>query len=215
MEILYSIRRLAAAHRPAALAGAMLLAPLLCAGCYGMQAVDVKPLEDAGMNYDALSQLKALKISAPEVSQIAGARQAGFSDTSCVQVMQIYRTRNQGFDAGDSIVGLVNAGVGEPLVLDLARMGELGPESGELEAMRLAGFSDDMLLTVAQRHSSGQPVLSGASLAGMKNLGMRSDTLLQLARRGVPDSQASAIMRARRHGAKDADILKGFAGAQD
>jgi len=79
--------------------------------------------------------------------------------------------------------------------------------------MRLAGLSDDILLAVAQRHASGQPVLSGASLAGLRNLGMRSDTLLQLAQRGVPDSQAASIMAMRRHGAKDADILKNFAGS--
>jgi hypothetical protein len=165
------------------------------------------------MTFDSISQLKGLKITAVEVPQIAQARQSGFSDADCVQVMQIYRSRKQPFDAGDAIGGLIGAGVSDGLVLDLARMNQLGLGAGELEAMRLAGLSDDILLAVAQHHAAGQPVLSGASLAGMKNLGIRSDTLLQLAQHGVSDSQAAEIMTMRRHGAKDVQILRQFAGS--
>jgi uncharacterized membrane-anchored protein len=97
--------------------------------------------------------------------------------------------------------------------LNLARLNQLGLGAGELQAMRLAGLSDDILLAVAQHHAAGQQVLSGASLAGLRNLGMRSDTLLQLAQRGVPESQAATIMSLRRHGAKDSEILRQFAGS--
>ena len=163
------------------------------------------------MSYDAIVQLKALRIAPDEVAQIAQARQSGFSDDACVQVMQTYRSRKQAFDAGGAIAGLLGAGASQSLVLSLARLNQLGLGAGELEAMRLAGLSDDILLAVAQRRASGQPVLSGASLAGMKNLGMSSSTLLELVQRGVPDSQAAQIMSARKHGAKDGQILRDFA----
>jgi hypothetical protein len=165
------------------------------------------------MNFDAVKQLKAMELTTADVSEIAQAKQAGFSDAACVQVLQIYRSRKQPFNAGDAIGGLLGAGASEALVLNLARLNQLGLGSGELEAMRLAGLPDDILLAVAQHHAAGQPVLSGASLAGLKNLGMRTDTLLQLARRGVPESDASAIMAARRHGAKDEAILRQFSGS--
>ena len=194
-------------------ASALLLVPVLCAGCHRVQPVDTLPLEASGMSYDAVSRLKALKITAVEVPEVAQARQAGFSDAACVQVMEIYRSRKQPFDAGDAIAGLIGSGVSEELVLNLARLNQLGLGAGELEAMRLAGLSDDVLLAVAQHRAAGQPVLSGASLAGLKNLGMRSDTLLQLAQRGVPDSQAAEIMTMRRRGAKDSEILREFAGS--
>jgi len=192
---------------------AVLMAAVLWAGCQRLKPVDTHALDMAGMGYDTVSQLKGLKVTQAEVAQVAEARQAGLSDAACLQVMQIYRSRKQEFDAGDSIAGLLGAGGSEELVLKLARINQLGLGAGELEAMRLAGLSDDVLLAVAQHHAAGQPVLSGASLASMKNLGMGSSTLLQLAERGVPDSQAPQIMALRRRGVRDSEILRQFAGS--
>lgn len=192
------------------LTAAMLVA-LVCAACGPAKPTITQQLDASGMSYDAIKQLKGMKIAADEVPQMAQARQSGLSDDACVQVMQIYRSRKQTFDAGGAIAGLLGAGGSENLVLSLARLNQLGLGAGELEAMRLAGLSDEILLAVAQRHASGEAVLSGASLASMKNLGMSSNTLLELVQHGVPDSQAAQIMSARKHGAKDAQILRDFA----
>jgi hypothetical protein len=186
---------------------------VFCAGCHRVQPIDTQSLDSSGMSYDTIAQLKSLGITSTEVPEIAQARQAGFSDAACLQTFQIYRSRKQSFDVGDAITGLIGAGASEDLVLNLAHINQLGLGAGELEAMRLAGLSDNILLAVAKHHAAGQSVLSGASLAGMKNLGMRSDTLLQLAQRGIPESQAATIMSERRHGANDAKILRQFAGS--
>jgi hypothetical protein len=79
--------------------------------------------------------------------------------------------------------------------------------------MRLAGFSDAIVLEVARHHAEGKPVLGGASLARMKNAGLREAALLELARRGVPDARADAILSARRRGASEAEILRRFTGS--
>jgi hypothetical protein len=179
-------------------------------GCKSMQPLDTKPLDGAGMTYDTISQLKALKITAPEVAQLSVARASGFSDASCLAVMNVYRSRSQAFDAGDDIAGLVRAQVSAQTIIELAKMNQLGLSSGELEAMRLAGLSDAILLEVARHRAANQSVLAGASLANLKNAGVRELTLLELARRGVPDSQASAILAFRRHGASDAQIISHF-----
>jgi hypothetical protein len=186
---------------------------VLCAGCHTEPAVDTKPLDAAGMSYQSVKQLQALNISTDEVAQIAKARSAGFSDNACLQIMQMYRARQHPFDAGEAVAGLLGAGASEDLVMTLARLNQLGLSAGELEAMRLAGLSDEILLTVARRRAADQAVLSGASLAGLKNLGLRSATLLALVQRGVPESQAAAIMSSRRHGANDAQILRQFSGS--
>jgi hypothetical protein len=47
----------------------------------------------------------------------------------------------------------------------------------------------------------------------MKNAGLRESTLLELARRGIPDSKAAAIIAYRRHGASDAEILRRYTGS--
>jgi hypothetical protein len=193
------------------LASAALFLALCVSGCHSVQPLDTKPLDSAGMNYDAIQQLKALQVTAPEVAQLAAARQGGFSDASCVEALKIYRGRSQPFDAGDDIAGLIRAEVSEDTILELAKLNELGLSSGELEAMRLAGLSDAILLEVARHRAAGKPVLAGASLATLKNAGVRELTLLELARRGVPDSQAASIIAARRHGATDAQILSRFA----
>jgi len=195
-----------------ALCGAAAVAFVLwLPGCHSIQPVDTKPLDSAGMNYDAIQQLKALHVTAPEVAQVAAARASGFSDADCLAVVNIYRGRSQPFDAGDDIAGLVRAQVSDDTIVELARLNELGLASGEFQAMRLAGLSDAIILEVARRRSANQPVLAGASLANLKNAGVRELTLLELARRGVPDSQAAAILAFRRHGASDAQIISRFA----
>jgi hypothetical protein len=45
----------------------------------------------------------------------------------------------------------------------------------------------------------------------LKNAGVRELTLLELAHRGVPDAQAAAILKYRRRGASDAQIISHFA----
>jgi len=185
---------------------------LLLSGCHILHPVDTKPLDAVGMSYDAVQELKSLRVSTAEVTEIAKARQSGFSDADCIDAFKIFRSRSQSFDAGDAIASLVEVSVSEDTILELARINQLGLDSGELQAMKLAGLSDDILLEVARHRAHGKPVLSGASLARLKNTGMRASTLFELAQRGVPDWQESAIVSYRRHGASDDQVLRRFAG---
>ena len=200
---------------PASLTFGLFLAllPFIVSGCHRVMPVDTAPLDAAGMSYDAIQQAKALKITASEVTELAKARQSGLSDAGCVGILQIFHGRGQAFNAGDAAAGLIQAGMGEQSVLELARLKQLGIGEGELQAMRLAGLSDDIILEVARQHAQGKAVLSGASLAEMKNTGMRNSTLLELAQRGIPDSETNAIIALRRRGANDAEILRRFSGS--
>ncbi len=183
---------------------------LSVAGCKHPIPLDTKPLDIAGMNYDAIKQLKALGMTAPEVLELARARGAGFSDPSCLESYQVIHGRGQPFNEGDAIVGLMQVGMREDDILELMKLDQLGIGVGELQAMRLAGLSDSIVLEVARHHAAGKPVLSGASLSNMRNVGLRESTLLELARRGVPDSETNTIIVLRRHGASEADILRHY-----
>jgi hypothetical protein len=191
----------------------LFLVVLVMAGCHSVNPIDIRPLDNAGMTYDSIRTLKDLQITAPEVAQVASARQSGFSDDDCIETMKIFRARNQPFDAGDAIAGLVQAQVSDATIIELANLNQLGLGAGELQAMKLAGLSDDIILEVARHRAEGKPVLAGASLAGLKNAGVREPTLLELARRGIADSQAGEIATLRQHGASDAEILSRFPGA--
>ena len=182
------------------------------AGCRSLRPINTQPLDTSGMSYDAVQDLKSLGIRGPEVAEIAKARQSGFSDTDCIDAFKIFRIRQQPFNAGGAIASLVQVNVSDDTILELARLNQLGLDTGELQAMKLAGLSDDILLEVARHRANGLPVLSGASLARLKNTGMRTSTLFQLARRGVPDSEGPAIISYRRHGASDDEVLRRFAG---
>jgi len=165
------------------------------------------------MSYDAIQQLRTLDITAPEVAELARAHAGGLSESSCIEAVRIFHSRHQAFHGGDTMAGLAGAGISEKSILELAQLDQLGPDAGELQAMRLAGLSEAIILEVARHRAAGQPVLAGASLAQLRNSGLRDATLLELARRGVPDSQTSAILAGRRHGATDAEILRTFRGS--
>jgi hypothetical protein len=190
-----------------------LLVLAMLAGCKSIPPLDTKPLDDAGMTYDTIKQLEAAKISQAEIGEISRARQGGLSDAGCVEILGIYRTRKAPFDAGDAVAGLLQVGMSEPNVIELARLNQLGLGVGELQAMKLAGLSQEIVMDVARDHAEGKPVLSGASLGRMKNAELRSGTILELVRRNVPDSDADAILAARKHGMSDAEILRHFRGS--
>ncbi len=192
---------------------ALLLLGSFAAGCKHVQPLDTKPLDASGMSYDTIKKLESLQITAPEVAELARARNAGFSDASCIDLFQISHGRGEAFTSGEAVAGLIRVGMSEPSVLELARLNQLGLGVGELQAIRLTGLSDSIVLEVARHRAAGKSELSGVSLARMKNAGLRESTLLELARRGISDSQAAAIIAYRRHGASDAEILRRYSGS--
>lgn len=204
------LSRIGQGARATALIAAIAMA---CAGCSRLKPVDTTPLQNSGMGYDAAQQLASLKISTPEVVEIAKARQGGFSDDDCIAIYKIYQGRNQVFDAGDAVAGMTQVGMSAANVLELARLNELALGWGELQAMKLAGMSDAIVMEEARQRASGKSVLSGATLAGLKNAGVHESTLLKLVQRGVPESQGPEIVRYRRRGASEADILRHFTGS--
>lgn len=189
---------------------AALALSLSAAACHRMLPVDTAPLDQTGMSYDAIQELKTLEITSPEVAEVVKAHTGGFSEADCVEAVRIYHDRREVFHAGDAVAGLTRVGISDDTILDLARLNQLGFDAGEFQAMRLAGLSEAIILEVARHRAAGKPVLAGASLAQLRNTGVNEATLLELARRGVPDSKANAILAYRHNGASDAQILREF-----
>src|SRR5271156_4816255 len=74
-------------------AAAMLL--LACAGCKHVRYIDIKPLDQAGMDYSAIQQRKALSSSDAEIAEVAKAKMGGLSDHACIELLRISRSQNQ------------------------------------------------------------------------------------------------------------------------
>src|SRR5574337_1621961 len=154
-----------------ALIAALLLAALFPSGCKHLRQTDMRPLDQAGMWFRSVEELRRLRVTDAEVAELVKVRQAGVSDDACVELMRIARARQQPFSSGDSIAGLRRVGVEESTVLELARLDQLGLWVGEAQAVRLTGLSDRVLLAVARRRAAGRTALSGRAIAKLKNAG--------------------------------------------
>ncbi len=183
---------------------------VLLAGCSRGERTDLTPLDEAGMAFSGLQALRELNVSNAEVAELVKLRQARFADDTAVELVRIARSRQQDFAAADAVVALRRAGMSEDSILELARLDRLGLEVGEMQAMRLAGIPDGVIVAQARRRAQGEPVLSGPSLADMKNAGLSDTALLELVERGVADSVVPEILRLRRRGVHEAEILRRF-----
>lgn len=185
-------------------------ASLFLFSCHEIVPLNTTPLDNSGMSFVAIQTLKKMNLAATEVPQIAEARSAGLPDDDCIALVRLLHSRHEKFDLGDNVAQLLRSGISSSMVMQLAQLGQIKPWGVEAVAMHLAGLSDEIILQDARRRAAGLPVLSGASLANLKNTGMREYTLLQLVRRGVADSQASTILTLRRRGWSDAQILRRY-----
>jgi len=181
---------------------------LACTGCKKIRYVDTKPLDQAGMDYSAIQEMKTLDPTDAEIAEVAKAKMGGLSDKTSIELLRIARSQKQPADFADAADNLVQVGMTEDNILQLARMHQLGVPSGELQAMKLTGVSDPVVMEIARRHYAGEQALSGVSLAHLKDAGFSQAALLEMVRRGVRDDQVAAIISMRRQRMSEAEIMK-------
>jgi hypothetical protein len=182
------------------LLGLLLVVWLPVSACKSGRQADVQPLSQlsqSGMWPSTVDTLRQLQVSNAEASELSKARQAGLSDEGCIDLIKIARRRNKPFADGDSVATLLSSGASEQTVLALARLNQLGLWTGQAQALRLAGFSDRILLAVAGRRSQGLPILSGEKLAELKNTGVSEEGILEMIQKGVTDKEASMYIAER------------------
>jgi hypothetical protein len=186
------------------------LALLAASGCQKVRYVDTKPLDQAGMDFSSIQAVKAMNPSDAEIAEIAKTKMGGLSDTTCIELLRISRSQGQPANFADPADGLVQAGMTEAEILELAKMKQLGLGYGELQAMRLTGLSDIVVMEVARRHAAGKQALSGVSLARLKDTGLSQAALFELVHRGILDNQVAGIVALRRVRASEAEIMKRY-----
>jgi hypothetical protein len=170
-------------------------------GCKSTPKVDPSPLEQAGMYFNNIEQLRELGLTQDEVSQLAQVRQAGLNDEDCVALIQLARRHERPFTEGEAIAGLLRAGFQESSVMALVRLDQL-IIAREAQIMKLAGLSDEVILALARRRNAGQPALSSAKAAALRNVQLTNAQILAAINRGTTDAQADAIIAQRTRAAK-------------
>lgn len=189
---------------------ALLLAVLALAlpGCKSLKPTDTRPLDQAGMWYRSIEELRQLKITDAEVAELVKARDAGTSDQACIQLVQTARSHNQPFSDGDAVANLRRAGIAEATVVELARLNQLGLWSGEALLIRLTGFSDSLILDVARRRAAGQPVPSSASFGQLKNAGMSEADVKALVDRGATEEEVQQMIAAHQRSTEHSGFVR-------
>ncbi len=190
------------------LVACLVLAVMAVPGCKRLRRTDTQPLDKAGMWFRSIDELRGLGITDAEVAELAKAREAGISDPGCIELVRTARERRQPYASGDAIANLRRVGVSESTILELARLDQLGLWVGEAQATRLAGLSDMVLLAVARRRAAGQPVLSGSSIARLKNAGLSEAAILDLIAHGSTDAKVEAMLAARQRAASGTGFVR-------
>lgn len=169
------------------------------AGCARFGSADVRPLDQSGMWYQKVEELKALKVSDAEVAELTQLKQNGISDSACIELISLARVQKHPFNDSESILQLFHAGVSEPHILELARLRQIPSWAGEAVTLRLTGLSDDLVLAVAHRRAHGLPVLTGPVIGRLKNAQFSQAQILQFINGGMSDQQAEADITARQY----------------
>ena len=188
-----------ASTKPRLLSGLLLIILLPLAACKRAEQTNTQPLDEAGMWSNSISELRTLNVSNAEIGELTKARRGGLSDPTCIELIKLARSHQQPFSGGQPIADLLAAGSSEQMVLELARLDQLGLWAGEAQALRLAGLPDKVILAVAQRRSQGLPVLSGEKLAGLKNSGASDAVILDFVQKGITEEHASDYIAQREH----------------
>ncbi len=180
--------------RPAAriclLSIAAIVAAALCpAGCQKFHHTDTQALYQVGFWSDTVQKLRDLNVSDSEVTELVKLRNAGYSEEACLEFVQLARAQKQMFTGGDTAAGLLRSGLAEPTVMELARLNLIDTWAADAQTIRLAGYSDRVVLAVAHRRVDHEPVASAASLVELKNTEVTEQQVLDMISRGLTDEQ--------------------------
>ena len=187
----------------------LLTATICFSGCQKFHKTDTQPLYQSGMWSDTIRQLKDLDVSESEVNELIKLHDAGMSDDDCVKLMHYVRDRKQMFTNGDSVAGLLHAGVSEPTVMELAKLDLIGTWALEAQGIRLSGYSDNVVLAIAHRRAQRLPTVSATSLVELKNTGMTESQAVDLINRGLTDEQAGQMIASHNQSQKPTGFVRG------
>jgi len=167
---------------------------VLLFGCEQKPEVDYTPLDQAGMWISNLRQVKNMKVSNAEVTQLADLKRAGAGDDLCLALLKAARDNHHPFTSGDSAVTLSRAGYSDAQILEMAQADKLDTLSADAVTLKLLGLSETGVQYIMHRRTQGLPTLTSAQIGRLKNVGMSEAKILEIISQGLPDAQAEALI---------------------
>jgi hypothetical protein len=167
------------------------------AGCQKQAKVDYTSLDQSGMWSSSLGELKGLKPSSLEITQLTKLKQAGASDDLCLALLKATHAHGQQFRSADSAIDLSRSGYSDAQILEMAQADQLDILSGEAVTLKLIGLSNSTVEEVLHRRIQGLPTLTSEQIGRLKNTGMSEKQILEIVNQGLSDQQAETLIARR------------------
>jgi hypothetical protein len=175
---------------------------LLLSGCQKHSHTDFNALDQSGMWSSSLDEVKALKPSDLEITQLTKLKHAGASDDLCLALLNAARAHHHEFSNGDSAVELSRAGYSDAQILEMAQSDQIDILSGEAVTLKLIGLSNPTVQEIIHRRIQGLPTLTSEQIGRLKNTAMSEKQILEVVNQGLSDQQAETLI-ARREAERD------------
>jgi len=173
------------------------LCALLLAGCQKHHQNDYSSLDQSGMWSTSLDELKKLKPSDLEITQLTKLKRAGASDDLCLALLKTARAHNHEFSNGDAAVDLSRAGYADAEILEMAQADQIEVLSVEAVTLKLIGLSNPTIQLIIHRRIQGLPTLTSEQIGRLKNTAMSEKQILEVIDKGLSDQQAETLIAQR------------------
>lgn len=170
---------------------------LLLSGCQKHPETDYTPLDQSGMWASNLDELKKLKVSDKEISQLAKLKQSGASDDLCLALLKAARDHQHEFTSAQPAIELSRAGYSDQRILAVAQSDQIDMLSGEAVTLKLIGLSNLTVQAIIERRIQGLPTLTSEQIGRLKNTGLSEKQIVELIKQRLTPQQAEAQIAKR------------------
>jgi hypothetical protein len=170
---------------------------LLLHGCEKKPQRDYSALDNSGMYSTTIDDLKQMKVTEPEVAQLAQLKQAGASDDLCMALYREAHSHGHGFTSGESAVRLSRAGYSDQQILEMAHSDQIDMLSADAVMLKLIGLSNPTVQEIIHRRIQGLPTLTSEQIGRLKNTGMTEKQILDMVESGLAGDAAEAQIKKR------------------
>ncbi len=145
----------------------------------------------------SLEELKTLKPSDLEITQLTKLKHAGASDDLCLALIKAARAHNHEFSNANAAMDLSRAGYTDPQILEMAQSDQIEILSGEAVTLKLIGLSNSTVQEIIHRRIQGLPTLTSEQIGRLKNTAMSEQQILNIIDQGLTDQQAETLIAQR------------------
>jgi len=172
--------------------------PVVSGGCKKAPTKTDILLDQAGLPYERIQELRELKVSDMEVAEVVKIRQEGISDATAVALVREAHSRVHPFSSGNAVINLSHAGFAESDILELASTDRMETLSLDAVTLRLTGISSAVVVRVLHRQAKGLPTMSGPMIGELKNTGLTDQQILERINGGMTDAAAGREITQRK-----------------